>query len=119
MKPSNTLALLSSSLTLTTASVINFWANPNCDGGLEIEAVDFPSEARCSLLNLRGGTSALSAKAPNEIPSDCAIELYKNTSCNTLEAVFDWGIDQGGKSVKRGFRRTVGFAWSGCRCASS
>jgi hypothetical protein len=96
MKSSTTLAFLLS-LTTTTASVLNFWANANCDGGLEIEAVDLPSEAGCLLLNLRGGTSALSAKAPNEIPSDCAIELYKDASCNTLEAVFDWGIDQGGK----------------------
>lgn len=54
---------------------------------------------------------------PNRIPSDCAIELYKDASCNTLEAVFDWGIDQGGKSVKRDFWR-MGFAWSGCGCAN-
>ena len=59
-----------------------------------------------------------SSKVPNRIPSDCAIELYKDASCNTLEAVFDWGIDQGGKSVKRDFWR-MGFAWSGCGCANS
>jgi hypothetical protein len=45
MKFSITLGFLLSSLTLTTASVLNFWANANCDGSLEIEAVDIPSEA--------------------------------------------------------------------------
>ena len=35
-------------------SVLNFWANANCDGGLEIKAFDSHSDAGCSLLNLRG-----------------------------------------------------------------
>lgn len=53
MKPSTTLAFLLS-FTTTTASVLNFWANANCDGGLEIKAFDSHSDAGCSLLNLRG-----------------------------------------------------------------
>jgi hypothetical protein len=112
MKASTSIAAVLYSLSITaTASVVNFWAGPNCEGALEIESIDFPSERGCSLLNLAGGSTALSAKAPNKIPNDCAIELYKDASCKKLEAVFDWGVDQGGK-----FERLPahGFAYRVC-----
>ncbi|ORY14203.1 hypothetical protein BCR34DRAFT_242488 [Clohesyomyces aquaticus] len=90
----STLAALFSLAAFCSATRVDFYSDRGCS--LFLGNLDIPSEQGCT--TLPDGNTALSAKVPGEMATDCAIELYSDASCNTLQAILDWGVDNGGES---------------------